>query len=434
MTGGSENVRVDTDRRRDWRPYLREALRPETEAVPRSVRAVAVDVLLAVALTAASLVALYHLRIGAQPVPPALPMAPVLPVAPPTPAMPGFRALSVEPREIAEAVLTALPLALRRRWPLAVFWVVLFAMLAEPGWDTRFSLLACAVATFSVVRYGRAQVPAMGSFVLAGVLAASSLRGSGTAVLGFTMAVLGAGLVAALARFMQLRLRDTQLRMAELRQEQEEATRRAVEEERSRIAGELHDVVTHNVSVMVIQAGAARKIMDAAPEQAREALLAIESGGRAAMTELRQVMGLLTFDGADAAELAPQPGLDRLDALVDGLSDSGVPVTLTRSGRPRPVPAGVELAAYRVVQEALTNTIKHAAGAAATVLVEYGTDHLRVQVTDTGGTPGAEAATGGRHGLIGLRERLAVYGGTLRTGPRLTGGYRVDARIPLEST
>jgi signal transduction histidine kinase len=211
---------------------------------------------------------------------------------------------------------------------------------------------------------------------------------------------------------------------------------------RHSVRSELHDVVTQNVSVMVVQAGAARKVMDTAPEQTREALLAIEAGGRAAMTELRHVMGLLTMDSAGpdpagAADLAPQPGLDRLDALVGRLADSGVPVTLTRSGQPRPVPAGVELAAYRVVQEALTNTVKHAAGASATVRVEYATDHLRVQVTDTGGAPGAPgapAATGGGHGLIGLRERLAVYGGTLLAGPRLTGGYRVDARIPLEVT
>ena len=227
-------------------------------------------------------------------------------------------------------------------------------------------------------------------------------------------------------------------RLAALEREQVEALRRATEHERARIARELHDVVTHNVSVMVIQAGAARKVMDATPDQAREALLAVEAGGRAAMAELRHVMGLLTMDSdgpdpAGGADLTPQPGLDRLGALVQRVRDTGVLVELTVAGQPRLVPPGIELTTYRIVQEALTNTVKHATGATATVIVEYGTDQLRVQVTDTGGTPGASAATGNRHGLIGLRERLAVYGGTLHTGSRPTGGYRVKAQIPLET-
>jgi signal transduction histidine kinase len=227
-------------------------------------------------------------------------------------------------------------------------------------------------------------------------------------------------------------------RVSALEREQADALRRAAEYERARIARELHDVVTHNVSVMVIQAGAARKVMDANPAEAREALLAVEAGGRAAMTELRHVMGLLTMDsdGSDptaTTDLTPQPGLDRLDALVQRVRDIGVPVELSTIGQPRPLPSGVELTAYRVVQEALTNTVKHAAGSAATVSVEYGTDELRVEVTDTGGTPAASAATGNRHGLVGLRERLALYGGTLSTGPRLSGGYRVTALIPLEA-
>lgn len=209
--------------------------------------------------------------------------------------------------------------------------------------------------------------------------------------------------------------------------------------ERIRIARELHDVVTHNVSMMTIQAGAARKILDTAPDRAREAMAAVESGGRAAMTELRHVMGLLTMDSdtgddpAASADLSPQPGLGRLDALVDGVRRSGLPVELTVRGERRAVPPGVELAAYRVVQEALTNTVKHAGGADAEVTVDYAPDGLRVEVTDTGGRPTGAAATGNGRGLLGLRERLAVYGGTLHTGPRPRGGYRVTASIPLES-
>ncbi|GJF34746.1 hypothetical protein KNE206_74460 [Kitasatospora sp. NE20-6] len=161
------------------------------------------------------------------------------------------------------------------------------------------------------------------------------------------------------------------------------------------------------------------------------------------MTELRHVMGLLTMtdeeegtdEGADlahtAAVPAPQPGLDQLEKLVGRVRDTGLPVDLTVTGPPRPLPPGVELAAYRVVQEALTDTVKHASGATAAVTVEYGPERLRVEVTDTGGHPGAGAGSG--RGLIGLRERLAVYGGILDTGRRLTGGYRVEALIPLEA-
>ena len=337
-------------------------------------------------------------------------------------------------------LLTILPVVFRRRYPLAMLCVVLgmAPLLAADPPALQLSFIACVITGFTAAVYSPYRLPA-----LAGLLAAVLFYGNIQAVripdeaipflIMFPILVAASGL-----RRWKRRADEGRAQMSALERDQIAALVRAVEHERARIARELHDVVTHNVSVMVVQAGAARKVMDTAPEQAREALLAIEAGGRAAMTELRHVMGLLTMnsagpDPAGAADLAPQPGLDRLDALVDRLSDSGVPVTLTRSGQPRPVPAGVELAAYRVVQEALTNTVKYAAGATATVHVEYSADHLRVQVTDTGGTPRAPTATGGGHGLIGLRERLSVYGGTLRTGPRLTGGYRVDAQIPLES-
>jgi signal transduction histidine kinase len=224
-----------------------------------------------------------------------------------------------------------------------------------------------------------------------------------------------------------------------LRRAQEEATRRAVEVERSRIAGELHDVVTHNVSVMLIQAGAARKVMDVVPQEAKQALLAVEAGGRAAMAELRHVMGLLA--GPDGEH----PG-DPADTLVDRVRDAGMTVRVTMSPPPGPLPAGVDLAAYRVVQEALTNTIKHAAGATVSVAVDCAGDWLEIEVTDTGGAAEArkagkarkerearEASVGSGRGLIGLRERLAVYGGTLDAGPRPGGGFRVQARLPWTS-
>jgi hypothetical protein len=206
---------------------------------------------------------------------------------------------------------------------------------------------------------------------------------------------------------------------------------------------------------MVIQAGAARLVLAGSPDgqgdtrqdEAREALLAVESTGRAALTELRHVMGLLaptgdptaadpgdTDEGQGALVAAPQPGLPSLPVLVGRMRDAGVPVRLTVSGDLGSVTDGVGLAAYRVVQEALTNTVRHAAGAAATVVVEVTPGLLRIEVTDTGGhaTTRRQVGPGGR-GLIGLRERLAVYGGTLHTGARPGAGYRVEAQIPLEA-
>ncbi|WP_406458762.1 histidine kinase [Streptomyces sp. NBC_01622] len=342
--------------------------------------------------------------------------------------------------------LASAPLALRRRFPLAVLWTVTAAtplIMRDSGDIAFYAGVVCLVAVYSAAAYCSHPVPTLVSLPVAAVVL----------VVLFTNAKLPQfrnGVVAVLVlipvfaaayevRMWRRRVDAGHARLSTLEREQVEALSRAVELERARIARELHDVVTHNVSVMVIQAGAARKIMDADPDQAREALLAVETGGRAAMSELRQVMGLLTTDaegpdGDPSADLAPQPGLNRLETLVAGVRQSGMAVELTVTGQPRPVPPGVELAAYRVVQEALTNTVKHASGASTEVIVEYAADQLRVEVADTGGRPSASASTGNGRGLIGLRERLAVYGGTLHTGPRPRGGFRVTALVPLEAS
>ncbi|MFD8557535.1 sensor histidine kinase [Streptosporangium canum] len=332
--------------------------------------------------------------------------------------------------------LTALPLAARRRYPLTTFWVVVSAALATNGGETWITVLTCAIAGYSAVAHSRNRVPAVAGLLLAAVLAgvvdrdiASSLP-SLPSWLGPYVVLLSAGVCASVIRFLR-RSRD---RFTELQQAQEDAMRKAVEAERSRIAAELHDVVTHNVSVMVIQAGAARKVMDAEPELSKQALLAIESSGRAAMAELRNVMGLLAGPEGGRVDsrgdgLEPQPGLDQLDGLVERVRAAGVPVDVALSP-PNPLPDGVGLTVYRVVQEALTNTMKHAAGAAASVAIGHSGDWLEIEVTDTGGAPGPQSRAGNGRGLIGLRERLAVYGGTLVAGPRTGGGYRITARIP----
>ncbi|WP_435839966.1 sensor histidine kinase [Streptomyces chilikensis] len=350
---------------------------------------------------------------------------------------------------VAAASLTVAawaPLVLRRRYPLATLWVVTGVAVLTPHDARRLVFYACVVAAYSAAAYSPYRVPTLVSLpvlVLAVAGGAEGVRVSPTTpvpdqyvpllvLVPLVMATVG-------LRGWMLRAEESRARMSALEHDRAEELRRAAEHERARIARELHDVVTHNVSMMVIQTGAARAVMDKAPEQAREALLAAEAGGRAAMTELRHVMGLLTVDTGDGAAaeaaggLAPQPGLDQLETLVARVRQTGLPVALTVTGAPRDVPAGVGLAAYRVVQEALTNTVKHASGAEAAVTVEHGAGFLRVEVTDTGGPPSASAATGNGRGLIGLRERLALYGGTLRAGRRLTGGYRVTALIPLET-
>ncbi|CAM5708789.1 histidine kinase OS=Streptomyces aurantiogriseus OX=66870 GN=GCM10010251_91180 PE=4 SV=1 [Streptomyces aurantiogriseus] len=345
---------------------------------------------------------------------------------------------SVQPWQLALAALTALPLVVRRRYPLVAFWAVigttlLFNQHLGTGDTTAYTFLSCVVAAYGAAVYSPYRLRALTSLVAgAGLIAASPEENFPYVTPGVVpfLVLLGVGLGANAIHVWKQRVHALQER-------QEAATRLAVERERARIARELHDVVTHNVSVMVIQAGAARKVMDASPERAREALLAVEAGGRTAMAELRQVMGLLTLVGDDPdpaadPDLAPQPGLDRLTALVDRVRATGVAVELTVTGTRGPLPAGADLAAYRVVQEALTNAVKHASGARVRVAVDHTPAAVHVEVTDTGGTPTAQSGSGAGRGLIGLRERLTVHGGTLRAGHRPTGGYRVHAVIPYE--
>ncbi|RZU24035.1 histidine kinase/DNA gyrase B/HSP90-like ATPase [Streptomyces sp. BK239] len=232
-----------------------------------------------------------------------------------------------------------------------------------------------------------------------------------------------------------------------LEREREAAARTAVDAERARIAAELHDIVSHNVSLMVVQAGAAREVLSTLPDEAEAALSAVENAGRTAMTELRHLLGLLApaQSGEDepyGQDLAPQPSLSRLSSLVDRIAFAGLPVEVRVSGEPRPLPSGIDVTAYRIIQEALTNALKHSDGTQAEVTVRYAEHCLRVEVLNSGPSvlagdavragsrPGR--ADGAGRGLVGLRERIAVYGGDLDARRRLGGGYRVRARIPLD--
>jgi signal transduction histidine kinase len=218
-------------------------------------------------------------------------------------------------------------------------------------------------------------------------------------------------------------------RADQLEREREQKAREAVSEERARIARELHDVVGHSVSVMTVQASAVRRRLKPDQDREREALEVVEQTGREALAEMRRLVGVLRRP-EEAPALAPQPSLEHLDRLVAQARESGLPVGLSIEGEPTQLPPGVDLTAYRLVQEGLTNAIKHARATQADVLVRYGEGVVEILVTDNGS--GGGDGGGGGHGLVGMRERVAVYGGELDAGPRPEGGYTLHARLPVQ--
>jgi len=324
-------------------------------------------------------------------------------------------------------------------FPIAAWLTIIAAIIAvHPTYVPPVALGTAVFGAYSAVVHTRYRNLAMVTVLAVAVAIAATLGGELprfpgrlTAVFAITAAtVAGLGI-----RKLRRRLADSTARLQRAAAEHETATRRALAAERARIASELHDVVTHNVSVMVVQAGAARTVLASSPADAEAALLAVEASGRAAMAELRNLLGLLSppVDGTDAAAggdqsatLRPQPGLDELDALICRVSAAGLPVRLQVSGEPRPLPPGADLAAYRVVQEGLTNVLRHAGRAAASVAVHWG-EKLVITVSDDGaGGPGG----GPGRGLLGLGERLSLYGGELDAGPLAGGGWQVRAVLP----
>jgi signal transduction histidine kinase len=213
--------------------------------------------------------------------------------------------------------------------------------------------------------------------------------------------------------------------------DREFATHEAVAAERASIARELHDVVAHHMSVMVVQAGAARAVIGSDPAATAEALRQIEASGRTGLTEMRRLLEVLKAE-EESGGRAPQPGLSRLDELLDAMRSSGLPVEAVVEGTPRALSPGVDLSAYRIVQEALTNTLKHAGGASARVVVGYQPDAVELEIADDGAGPPEDPEASGGHGLIGMRERVLLFGGELEAGPRPGGGFLVRARLPSE--
>jgi signal transduction histidine kinase len=339
----------------------------------------------------------------------------------------------------ALVLLHTLPLVARRRFPGTVLVLVVASGLAFALLDLPPDILGVAilVAVYSVAAYGDRWVALAGLAVAEAGLAAIQLTPGRT---GAVTLVINMGVVAAtwllghFAHNYRAYAAGLEEQTAELEQAREELARRAVVEERLRLARELHDVVAHAMSVIAVQSGVGAHVASTQPKEARRSLAAIEATSRATLEELRRLLGVLRQEDEPPGDLAPVPGLANLDSLLAEVSKAGLAVKLQVSGTRPPLPAGVDLSAYRIVQEALTNVVKHAGSARAQVVVGYGDQDVTVEVIDDGRGLTAPAGDGRvrvGHGLIGMRERVQVFGGELETGPCPGGGFRVAARLPL---
>jgi len=328
----------------------------------------------------------------------------------------------------APFVLVALgcgPLVVRRRWPIAVLVAVSAASIAsasiDHSQDLAFALVVASYTAAAYVdreRFVRFSAPIAVAAAVVGTVVADPHTNWVEVVVDATFST---GLPMLLGRISYNRRRRIAV-------DRERAAHDAVTQERARIARELHDVVAHAMSVMVVQAGAARRVLDDDPASARAAIARIEATGRDGMAEMRRLIGILKEDAAEA-ERTPQPGLADLDGLLGTVRAAGVTVELVTEGAPRALSSGVDLTAFRIVQEALTNVMKHAGRANARVLLRWLADALEIEVADDGRGP--TTAAGGGQGLIGMRERVGLFGGTLTSGPRPGGGFELRATLPI---
>src|ERR1700694_772831 len=344
---------------------------------------------------------------------------------------------------LAVSVVAFAGMLLRRRAPLLVLvtlvvvykaWVYLFF---PQGVQIPFSpVLIVPILSYTTGAHTRGRRALLGATVLALFFAS----GLWTLVQGHPTGnelTFGAVLTVAwlIGKGMQ-RYRDLTISLRaqarQLEQERDERARLAVALERARIARELHDVIAHSVSVMVVQASAERKVLGQELKQTRDVLEMIERTGRQALVELRRMLGVLRRTD-DTLLLAPQPRLSDLDSLIEQVREAGLPVAFHVEGSRVPVPAGVELSAYRIVQETLTNTLKHGGRAHAEVTLRYLGDHLELVVVDDGRGSAEGMRPNDGHGLVGMRERVSMLGGSLHAGPRESGGFLVTATLPLES-
>jgi signal transduction histidine kinase len=337
-------------------------------------------------------------------------------------------------------VVLSLAVAVRRRWPLGGILVVLAAWTLGVVLDSRGGLQGpTAVVPITLLFYGlgafaseRRSVWVLGLAVV--VIAIDGLIAGGrqasnllpTEILGFLLPyAIGRTVRARAGRERTYREQSERLDAG-----RDESARKAAYEERARIARELHDVIAHSVSVMVIQAGGARLVMGSDPDRAEGALRSVERAGRDALAEMRRLLGVLESD-ADPRALAPQPGLADIQDLLARAGASGLATDLQIDGAPVTVSPALDLCAYRIVQEALTNAIKHAGPARAEVLVRWALGALELEISDDGRGPAPASSGSGGHGLVGMRERAVLHGGSVESGAGDGGGFIVRARLPL---
>ncbi|HET8892757.1 MAG TPA: sensor histidine kinase [Gaiellaceae bacterium] len=327
---------------------------------------------------------------------------------------------------VAPAV--TMSVALRRHYPTLVgIGVPVLTAFELALWGDP-QIVANAVAYFCAL-YGLAVWTPPRRFALGAVLIlAADLAASAGPKVNLRSALPFAVVTPAVMLLVRRVVGDRERRVQLAERERDLAAREAVVEERARIARELHDAIAHNVSMMVIQAGAERRVLERERDPTRDVLETIEQMGRGALTEMRRLVGMLRSDTGDP--LAPQPGLNDLPLLVTQVREAGLPVELHVDGEPRQLPVGIELSAYRIVQEALTNALKHAGEAHASVRVHYRTEALEIEIIDDGGGRAEPVSTGG-HGLVGMRERVALYGGRLDAGRRPSGGFGVRVLLPI---
>jgi signal transduction histidine kinase len=330
-------------------------------------------------------------------------------------------------------VAATLPVAVRRIWPIPVLAVVTTAVAAltalgrgELDLDIMLGMAIYTVAVTSRRPVAVAALIGTEAMLIGGLIAASA-GAHGPADTAHSLLAAGA------LWFVGDSVRERRRYLAACREREAERGRLAVREERVRIARELHDVVAHTLSVVTFQAGVGRKIAATRPAEALLALRAVEVTGRSALEELRRILGLLRDDDGEAPSLVPAPGVGDLEDLARTVRAAGIPVTLAVAGEVAELPPAASLTVYRIVQEALTNVVKHAPGAQATVRVQVGRDGVLITVDNDRGSggPAGSPPEGARHGLVGMQERAAAFGGTLDAGPVAGGGFQVTAFLPL---
>jgi signal transduction histidine kinase len=356
-----------------------------------------------------------------------------------------FRSHPIPHEPTAALLLVAaacLVLALKRRYPVAVLLVSTAAVVTYSalGFVNGAVLLAPAIALFAVAQaVSWRQAVALAAVTLAALMASTGLANPFGSPTGGGFYLIPALIAAAL--FGGIAVSNRRAYVTSIAERAEEEAKRRVDDERLRIARELHDIVAHSMATISVQAGAAEHVLSTNPAAALDALHVIRVASKDALRELRAILNVLRqADEGDPAQ--PAPGLAQVDALVDGACKAGLPTTLSQDGVPWPLPAGADLAAYRIIQESLTNAIRHAGPASATISLDYGDSALTIEVADTGrgavwgansaGVGATSHAPAGGHGLVGMQERAAAIGGSLQAGPGPSGGYRVVAVLPAD--